>query len=49
MHFQYEGLVDRIYEAAVLPDHWPAVLEDLSGIADGDAGLLFTLKDGVQR
>lgn len=28
-------LVDRIYEAAVLPEFWPAVLRDFAGVAEG--------------
>jgi DNA-binding CsgD family transcriptional regulator len=35
-------LVDRIYEAAVLPEFWPAVLADLARFGGADAGVLFT-------
>ncbi|MEG9524959.1 MAG: hypothetical protein MIL41_04205 [Hyphomicrobiales bacterium] len=35
-------LVDRIYEAAVLPELWPAVLTDLAQFGGADAGVLFT-------
>jgi hypothetical protein len=35
-------LVDRIYEAAVLPELWPAVLTDLARFGAADAGVLFT-------
>lgn len=37
-------LVDQIYEAAVLPDKWPDVLERLAGMADGHAGALVALR-----
>ena len=35
-------LVDRIYEAAILPDLWPEVLRDLCGPGGGDGALMFT-------
>lgn len=37
-----EELISNIYEAAVLPEFWPAVLSQLSTAADGAGGLLFT-------
>lgn len=37
-----EDLIDRIYEAAVIPEHWPHVLARLAEVADGIAGVLFT-------
>lgn len=40
------ALVDRIYEAAVVPDRWPAVLESLAAIANGQAGALVALRHG---
>ncbi|ACL63163.1 hypothetical protein [Methylobacterium nodulans] len=30
-------LIDRIYEAAVLPEFWPNVLSDLARFGEGDA------------
>lgn len=35
-------LVDRIYEAAVLQELWPAVVADLAWFVGADAGVLFT-------
>lgn len=51
-----EDLLDRIYECAVAPDLWPAVLGDLAGLADARGGLVFSARktvvwsasDGVQ-
>ena len=37
-----ETLADRIYEAAVVPEKWPAVLDEMSAAADGAGGVLFT-------
>ena len=34
-------IVDRIYEAAAIPDMWPGVLDAISDIAGGVGGLLF--------
>ncbi|WP_407519405.1 helix-turn-helix transcriptional regulator [Methylobacterium oryzisoli] len=39
----HSDLVDRVYEAAMLPELWPAVLADLSRFAEGDGALLFTI------
>lgn len=36
-----EILVDRIYEAAVIPDLWPSVLHDVSKLAGCFGGILF--------
>jgi DNA-binding CsgD family transcriptional regulator len=35
-----EALLDRIYEAAAIPEHWPDVLEKLAAIAGAQAGAL---------
>lgn len=35
-----EGLVDRLYEAAVIPERWPDLLADLAEIAESPAGIL---------
>jgi DNA-binding CsgD family transcriptional regulator len=35
-----EALLDRIYEAAAIPELWPEVLEDLAAIAGAQAGAL---------
>jgi DNA-binding CsgD family transcriptional regulator len=37
-----EDLIDRIYEAAALPDLWPAVLDALNDVGEGYATFLFT-------
>jgi DNA-binding CsgD family transcriptional regulator len=37
-----DGLIDRIYEAGVLPEQWPAVLEDLTRITDGVGALILS-------
>jgi DNA-binding CsgD family transcriptional regulator len=37
-----ETLVDRIYEAAVVPELWPSVLHDISMMAGCFGGILFT-------
>ncbi len=42
-----DELVDLIYEAAVVPEQWPVVLDRLARLADADAGILFT--DGLQK
>lgn len=39
-------IVDRIYEAAAIPDMWPGVLDAVSDIAGGVGGLLFA-SDGA--
>ena len=42
-------LVDRIYEAAVLPDLWPSVLSDLKTIGEGHGAMMFTHTDGLYK
>ena len=37
-----EGLIDRIYEAAVIPELWPRVLDDISRLSGCFGGVLFT-------
>lgn len=37
-----EGLIDRIYEAAVVPELWPRVLHDISLLSGCLGGVLFT-------
>lgn len=36
------GLIDRIYEAGIMPERWPLVLEDLAQIADGVGALVLS-------
>lgn len=42
MSDQQDNLVDRIYEAAVLPELWPEVLVRLADYGGADAAVLFT-------
>lgn len=42
MDFNPEILVDRIYEAAVVPELWPSALSELVRFGEGDGSLLFT-------
>lgn len=42
------GLVDRIYEAAFIPDRWPEVLQSLCGISDSASGGVFVFRDGPE-
>ena len=44
-----EGLIDRIYEAAVVPDLWPSVLDKLNVVGDGYATFLFSITMQVER
>ena len=37
-----ETLVDRIYECAFAPEHWPGVFDELAKIADARGAFLFT-------
>ena len=37
-----ETLTDRIYEAAVVPEKWPDVLDEMSRAVGGAGGILFT-------
>lgn len=41
-----EGIVDRIYEAGLVPSAWPALLGDLGATVGGNGGLLFAVRDG---
>ncbi|WP_173045469.1 LuxR C-terminal-related transcriptional regulator [Bosea sp. ANAM02] len=40
--FDREKLIDRIYEAAVVPELWPGVLQDVSLLGGCFGGVLFT-------
>lgn len=39
----HDDLIDRIYEAAALPDLWPSVLDSVTEVGQGDCTLLFTV------
>jgi DNA-binding CsgD family transcriptional regulator len=38
-----QSFIDKIYEAAVIPELWTTVLEDLTAVGDGTGSLLFTI------
>lgn len=42
VHHQGEQLLDRIYEAAIVPSGWPEVLSDIATLLNGVGGFLFT-------
>src|SRR5262245_40877691 len=42
-------LIDRIYEAALLPSLWPDVLGELGDSVGGNGGLLFAVREGYLR
>lgn len=45
-----ESVIDRIYEAAAVPEYWPQVLERIAAIADAHAASLIAMgADGVTR
>lgn len=44
-----EDLLDRIYEAAVVPDLWVDVLEDLTRLSKADGALIFTQSGDAHR
>lgn len=44
--FMTDELIDRIYEAAVLPELWPAVLDELTVVGKGFFTALFATNNG---
>ncbi|MBA3941166.1 MAG: helix-turn-helix transcriptional regulator [Sphingopyxis sp.] len=42
-----DDLVDRIYECSVVPEAWPAVLDDVAGLAGSTGGLLFSARKAL--
>jgi DNA-binding CsgD family transcriptional regulator len=38
-----DQLIDRIYEAAIIPENWPSILEEISAIAGCYGGTLFAM------
>ena len=42
-----EVLVDRIYECAFTPEHWPGVFDELAKMAGARGGFLFTANKRV--
>jgi DNA-binding CsgD family transcriptional regulator len=49
MRIADEELIGRIYEAAIAPDRWLSVLNELSNLADGDGTLILTRNDFQER
>jgi len=47
MHF--DRLVDEIYEAAIVPEHWKGVLDRLANFASAEGALLFAAAPGHPR
>jgi DNA-binding CsgD family transcriptional regulator len=45
----YDGLVEKIYEAATVPQIWPAVLGDVAALGDGGGGLLIIAPGQADR
>ena len=41
-----EALIDRIYEAGLVPSLWPSLLGELGAAVGGDGGFLFGVRDG---
>lgn len=46
---QYDALVHRIYDAALEPSHWPAVVADIAAACGGSRCLLFTPTTSPKR
>src|SRR5262245_31942592 len=46
---QTDPFIDDIYEAAIIPEKWQAVLDRLAEIADAEGTLLFAAGPGVPR
>jgi DNA-binding CsgD family transcriptional regulator len=46
---ELEPFIDRIYEAAILPDLWPRALADMTKVADAAFASLFALDGTVVR
>lgn len=42
-----DGLVDRIYECSVVPEAWPAVLNEVAALAGSAGGLLFSARKAL--
>src|SRR2546430_11093752 len=42
----FEPLIDRIYEAGLIPSLWPALLGELGAAVGGNGGFLFGVRDG---
>jgi DNA-binding CsgD family transcriptional regulator len=47
--FAFETFVDRIYEAAIIPETWPGILDDIAKLADAAFASLFAFDGKVLR
>jgi DNA-binding CsgD family transcriptional regulator len=45
----FESLVDEIYEAGIVPDHWPQVFDRIAEMADAEGTMLFAVAPGAPR
>lgn len=45
----FEPLIDEIYEASVMADRWPPLLDRLAAVVDGEGALIFAAAPGVPR
>jgi hypothetical protein len=45
----FDELIDNIYEAAVVPELWPHVLERMTKIGNGLGTLMFTTDGSAMR
>ncbi|MET0967610.1 MAG: helix-turn-helix transcriptional regulator [Tardiphaga sp.] len=45
----FETIVDQIYEAGVVPDHWPQVFDRLAELADAEGAMIFAQAPGTPR
>ncbi|TQF25965.1 hypothetical protein UNPF46_35785 [Bradyrhizobium sp. UNPF46] len=41
-----DHLIDRIYEAGLIPSLWPELLDEIGNAVGGNGGLLFAVRDG---
>jgi len=46
MNADSDRLIDRIYEAGLLPSLWPTILGELGDAIGGNGGILFAVRDG---
>lgn len=43
----HDDLIDRIYECSVVPEAWPAVLDEVAALAQSTGGLLFSARKAL--
>ncbi len=49
MEQQFTALTDRIYEAGLVPQLWPALLHEIGDAVGGNGGALFAVHEGYGR